>query len=162
YDMIRQVRNTLPESPIVYTLHEYLPICHRQGQMVRRVNDEELCDQESPQRCHQCFPDISPQAFYLRKRFIQSHLSVVDLFLAPSRFLRDRYIAWGIPEEKIRFEEYGRQPLAPISLTPRSPPAAGGERGVRGERVEESVRNRFGYFGQLTPFKGDHLEVGAM
>src|SRR6266446_3972295 len=83
YDMIREVRNTLPDVPIIYTLHEYLPICHRQGQMVRTVNNEEICDRESPQRCHECFPDVSPQTFFMRKRFIQSHLSLVDLFLAP-------------------------------------------------------------------------------
>src|ERR1043165_6018291 len=27
FDLIRQVRTTLPDIPIVYTLHEYLPIC---------------------------------------------------------------------------------------------------------------------------------------
>ena len=35
YDLIRQTRNILPGAAIVYTLHEFLPICHRQGQMVR-------------------------------------------------------------------------------------------------------------------------------
>src|SRR5262245_1745912 len=29
YDLVRQVRTTLPDAAIVYTLHEYLPICHR-------------------------------------------------------------------------------------------------------------------------------------
>src|SRR5437899_3975349 len=32
YDMIREVRNTLPSCGIVYTLQEFLPICHRNGQ----------------------------------------------------------------------------------------------------------------------------------
>ena len=52
---------------------------------------------ESPRRCNQCFPDITPATFYMRKRFIQSHLRVVDVFLAPSEFLLQRYIEWGIP-----------------------------------------------------------------
>jgi glycosyltransferase involved in cell wall biosynthesis len=145
YDMIRQVKNTLSDVPILYTLHEYLPICHRQGQMVRTVNNGELCDRESPQRCHECFPDVSPQAFFMRKRFIQSHFSLVDLFLAPSHFLRERYVAWGIPEHKVLFEEYGRRPVT----SPRS-------------GNEELPRNRFGYFGQITPFKGAHLLLSAM
>jgi glycosyltransferase involved in cell wall biosynthesis len=145
YDMIRQVRNTLGDVPIVYTLHEYLPICHRHGQMVRTVNNEELCDNESPQRCHECFPDVSAQMFFMRKRFIQSHLSLVDLFIAPSHFLRERYIAWGIPGEKIRFEDYGRQPAAPLA-----------------DSNEERPRDRFGYFGQLTPYKGPHVLLSAM
>ena len=31
YDAIREVRRTLPGVPIIYTLHEYLPICHNKG-----------------------------------------------------------------------------------------------------------------------------------
>ena len=71
------------DAPIVYTLHEFMPICHRQGQMLR-VPDDEPCTEESPRRCHECFPEISPQTFFLRKRFVQSHLALVDLFIAPS------------------------------------------------------------------------------
>jgi glycosyltransferase involved in cell wall biosynthesis len=144
YDLLQEVRNTLPYAPIVYTLHEYLPICHRQGQMVRGPNND-LCLEESPRRCHECFPDVSPQDFFLRKRFIQSHLSLVDLFLAPSRFLLERYADWGVPLAKLRFEEYGRLP---------SPPALTSE--------EDRPRNRFGYFGQLVPFKGVHVLLRAM
>ena len=59
------------DVPIVYTLHEFLPICHRNGQMVRTTT-EKPCSEESPRRCHECFPEISPQAFFMRKRFIQS------------------------------------------------------------------------------------------
>jgi len=62
-----------------YTLHEYLPICHRNGQMVR-TQANELCSEASPQRCHACFPDIPEQSFFLRKRFIASHLARVDQF----------------------------------------------------------------------------------
>jgi len=145
YDVIRQVRNSLGDVPIIYTLHEYLPICHRQGQMVRTVNDEELCTRETPQRCHECFPHVSPQVFFMRKRFIQSHLSLVDEFLAPSHFLRGRFIEWGIPEDKIRVEEYGRQPVTPLSPSTKPRP-----------------RNRFGFFGQLNPYKGIDLLLKAM
>src|SRR4051794_34103353 len=35
YDLISTARRVLPRTPIVYTLHEYLPICHRQGQLLR-------------------------------------------------------------------------------------------------------------------------------
>ena len=109
YDLIRQVKTTLPDARILYTLHEYLPICHHNGQMLR-TNNYELCREESPTRCHECFPGISPQAFFLRKRFIQSHFALVDRFLAPSQFLLERFVEWGIPRDKILFEEYGRHP----------------------------------------------------
>lgn len=144
YDLIRQTRNTLPTVPIVYTLQEFLPICHRNGQMVRTVN-EELCHESSPRRCHECFPEMSPQAFFMRKRFIQSHLAVVDLFLVPSRFLLERYVQWGISPQKIRYEEYGRRPVQRIE-------------GQDGERP----RSRLGFFGQLTAFKGADVLLQAM
>jgi glycosyltransferase involved in cell wall biosynthesis len=144
YDLIREVRNTLPDAAILYTLHEFLPICHRRGQMVRTGNDE-LCTEESPRRCHECFPDVSKQSFFMRKRFIQSHFSLVDKFLAPSRFLMERYIDWGIPPEKIVFEDYGRLPVLQTVEQP-------------GERL----RNRLGFFGQFTPFKGVHVLLEAM
>ena len=52
-------------------------------------------------RCHQCFPDFSPEFFSLRKMWIKHHLDMVDVFVAPSQFLRQRYIEWGIPSHKI-------------------------------------------------------------
>src|SRR5438094_1383992 len=70
YDLVRVARNTLPGVPIVYSFHEYLPICQRDGQMVR-TNDDELCMEESPRRCNECFPEMTPQMFYMRKRFVQ-------------------------------------------------------------------------------------------
>ncbi len=42
----------------------------------------------------------APQTFYMRKRFIQSHLSLVDHFMAPSDYVRERYVDWGIPAEQ--------------------------------------------------------------
>jgi glycosyltransferase involved in cell wall biosynthesis len=144
YDMIREVRNTLPSVPIVYTLHEYLPICHRNGQMVREGNNE-LCHAASPARCHGCFPNIPPENFFLRERFVKAQFELVDLFIAPSHFLRQRYIEWGIPEEKIRFEDYGRTAVEPIPDPPAGRP-----------------RNRLGFFGQFTRFKGVDVLLEAM
>src|SRR6202035_1225094 len=73
YDMLRMTRRVLPHAPIVYTLHEFMPICHQNGKMIRssavRTMKGELCDHASPQRCHECFPRISAQSFLLRERF---------------------------------------------------------------------------------------------
>lgn len=143
YDLVTQVRRSLPDTPILYTLHEFLPICHRNGQMVRTFNGERCMD-ASPRRCQECFPEIPARDFFMRRRFIQSHLEHVDLFLAPSRFLRDRYIDWGIDPARIRFEEYGRRPAQPAP--------AGAER----------ERTRIGFFGQLNPFKGVTVLLEAM
>lgn len=156
-DILREVRNSLPDSPIVYTLHEYLPICHRNGQMLRTV-DEKPCLAATPRRCHECFPEISPQAFFARRRFLRSHLEVVDLFLAPSHFLLERYAEWGIPREKLRYEEYGRRVAPGVDAS-----ADGSREESAGLREEPGrPRDRLGFFGQLTHFKGVNVLLQAM
>jgi glycosyltransferase involved in cell wall biosynthesis len=146
YDILTTTRRVLPRAPIVYTLHEYLPICLREGQMIRTERKgNELCTHASPRRCSECYPDISSQHFFMRERFIKSHLANVDLFLSPSQFLRGRYIDWGIPSDRIRFEELGRRPTTPLP-----------------GRDEDRPRTRLAFFGQLTPFKGAETLLMAM
>jgi glycosyltransferase involved in cell wall biosynthesis len=144
YDLIRAVHQAAPNAGIVYTLHEYLPICHRDGQLVRTVDDKP-CMEASPQRCHECFPHIAPQTFFLRKRFIQSQMAMVDMFIAPSKFLRDRYVDWGLDPAKMRVEEYGRLPVS-----------------RRAERPSRRFPDRFAFLGQLSKYKGVDLAVRAM
>ena len=144
YDMVRIARNTLPHAPILYMLHDYLAICHNHGHMVRTMANE-LCEQESPRRCHECFPDILPQTFYMRKRLIQSHLSQVDCFIAPSEYVRTRYAEWGVPAERIRVVPYAK-PAAARAPEPR----------------RDGPRNRFAFFGQFTPYKGADVLLQAM
>jgi len=142
--MLRELRRTLGEEvPILYTLHEFLPICHRNGQLVRTTT-EKPCREESPRRCHECFPEVSPQAFFMRKRFIQSQMSVVDRFIAPSSFLRDRFVDWGLPPEKVVTEEYGRLPVTAAATRDRR------------------KRNRLVFIGQLSYFKGVNVLLKAM
>ncbi len=144
YDWLRVTRNTLPDVPIVYMLHEYLAICNHDGQMIR-TRTGELCREQSPRRCHECFPHVSPQTFFLRTRFIQSHLSLVDVFIAPSEYVRDRYVEWGIPAEKIQVEPCG---VPAIERPPEPDPAR--------------ARNRFAFFGQFTLHKGTDVLLKAM
>jgi glycosyltransferase involved in cell wall biosynthesis len=145
YDVLRELRNSLPKVAIVYTLHEFMPICHRQGQMLKVVGDQPCLD-PSPRHCTECFPELTQQTFFMRKQFIQSQLSVVDRFIAPSAFLGQRYIDWGIPEEKIVVEEYGRMPPGGAATATGSGP----------------FRDRFGFFGQLTPYKGLQVMLDAV
>ena len=143
YDFLRVTKNVLPDAPIVYTLHEYLAICHHDGQLIR-TRTNEICREQSPRRCHECFPHIAPQAFFLRERFIKSHLNLVDVFIAPSDYVRDRYVDWGIPAEKIQVE--------PVALPPVDRP--------RDE--PRTKRNRFVFSGQFTPYKGTDVLLKAM
>jgi glycosyltransferase involved in cell wall biosynthesis len=150
YDIVRVTRNVLPRVPIVYSLHEYLPICFRDGQMVR-VQDGAVCREETPRRCHECFPAITPQQFFLRKRFIQSHFSLVDRFIAPSEYVKDRYVQWGLDPGRIDVEPQG---VIPPQITADTME----QRHAR----PRSLRNRFGYFGQLNPYKGADTLLAAI
>ena len=123
------------------TLHEYVAICFNQGQMVKPGSNR-LCFRESPDDCNRCFPQHSIENFWLRKHRYQSFFRHVDQFVAPSEFLRQRYIDWGIAPERIVTIKNGQ--ASGDMLPPR--PLAEGE-----------TRNRFAFFGQVTPFKGVNL-----
>jgi len=106
-ELFSEVRRTLPGARILLTLHEFWAMCHREGLMVR-ASDDRLCEESNPRQCHQCFPQYTPEDFLLRKGFIQSHLAAVDHFIAPSEFLRQRYIGWGVAPSKISHIENGQ------------------------------------------------------
>jgi glycosyltransferase involved in cell wall biosynthesis/GT2 family glycosyltransferase len=130
------LKRAVPSCKILLTLHEYLAICHHYGQMVT-TDHHTLCHQSSAARCHKCFPDFSPADFFLRKLYIERFFALIDHFIAPSDFLAERYIAWGIPREKITVLEN----LLPATPTPpASPPPP------------EPLR--LGFFGQISKLKG--------
>lgn len=139
-EMIRVVRNVLPRARIILTLHEYLGICNNNGQMIK--TNGQLCSRATPAECHLCMPGRSQPDFFLRELYIKSFFGLVDAFVSPSEFLKQRYVAWGLAAERIHVIENG---LPEVEAAPVRP-LANGER-----------RNRFAYFGQITPFKG--LEV---
>ncbi len=147
-DLIRQIKNSLPGTPIVYTLHELLPICNAHGFMLR-TDGKELCREASPTRCHECFQDIPAQHFFLRERFIKSQFRHVDLFLAPSHFLVQRYREWGIPADKIRCQENGR--ILPDSGN-----------GASDGGADDPPTGNIAFFGQLMPHKGLLVLLEAM
>jgi len=136
-DLITLTRRVLPEARIVFTLHEYLTICMADGQMVRRT-DNSICDRATPIRCHQCFPEISPEYFFMREMWVKRHLEAVDLFTTPSRFMIDIFVKWG---------------LDPARLTHVTNGQGDGKIRKPRERLREE-RNRFGFFGQMVDNKG--------
>ncbi len=138
-----------PTCKIILTLHEYWAICANAGQMVRANGD--LCDQASLYHCNACLPDRPPSLFFMREQFIKSFLAVVDCFIGPSRFLLNRYQAWGLSPEQLKFIANGiavthnRSSSLPSSAAALSPPA----------------HNRFGFFGQMTRTKGVEVLLKA-
>lgn len=166
------IKRASPATRIVLSLHEYLAICHNNGQMVK-TGSRRLCAQATPADCAQCFPQFAARDFFLRARYIQIFLDDVDLFLSPSRFLAARYVAWGVPEAKIMVLENmpprdegaadtrGIAPFAADLLLGLSLPAGESARRAGKPVAGLARRLRFGFFGQLSPMKGLPLLIEA-
>ncbi|WP_148219495.1 glycosyltransferase family 4 protein [Azospirillum sp. B510] len=149
-EMLFLIRRVCPEARIVYTLHDYYPICANDGQMVTPPRGEEgraLCAKASPDACHRCFPDRPADQFLLREKHIKAMFGLVDRFLAPSRFLRDRYVAWGLDPDRIEVMGNSRPAVEPAPARGLAPGAA---------------RDAFAYFGNLNPFKGVTVALDAV
>ena len=146
-DFFTITRKTLPTAKIIFTLHEFLTICAADGQMLRR-SDHSLCDHASPVRCHQCFPSVPPEQFFIRKIWMSRHLDVVDLFTTPSRFMIEHFVSWVIDRKKIRHVTNGQKNYeSTASSTPQT---------------KNALRNRFGFFGQLVDNKGVSVILEAV
>jgi glycosyltransferase involved in cell wall biosynthesis len=136
-EFIALVRRVLPNARIVMTLHDYYAICAHDGLMMR-TKGRERCDRANPGRCNTCFPTIPADRFLLRERFLKTLFTQVDRFIAPSRFIKDRFVAWGLSADVIEVLPNGR----PIAEPAPHRPSVDGRRPV------------FGYFGNLNPWKG--------
>jgi glycosyltransferase involved in cell wall biosynthesis len=152
-EMVREVRRYGAEIPVIMTLHDYLGICHAQGQM--RKTSGMLCERATPLDCHCCFPERSPQDFFLRELFVKSFFSLVDRFVCPSAFLRDRYAAWGLPAERLLVLENGHKRL-PARAEEARPEAADGA------APDAPARARFAVLGQLSELKGTLVLLDAV
>jgi glycosyltransferase involved in cell wall biosynthesis len=136
-DLLTLTRRVLPDVRLVLTFHEFMSICDADGHMLRKF-DRTLCTRASPVRCHQCFPDRGPEHFFMREMWFKRHLSAVDAFTVPSRFMIERYASWGLDPARITHVTNGQPDYSNghIALSPRA------------------KRNRFGFFGQLVDNKG--------
>ena len=118
-ELIAFARTILPNAKIVLTLHEFIPICANRGSMIK-TKTRDLCFGASSLKCCSCFPDRTPEAFFLRTQFFKANLAHVDRFIAPSRFLQNRYVEWGLEADRFLQMDNGR-PLWPKSTRPPHP-----------------------------------------
>ena len=136
------VRRVLPEARLVMTLHDYYAICANDGVMMRRPG--EPCEGFRPGGLCACLDDMPPDRMRLRDRHIRTNLAAIDRFTSPSAFLRDAYVNWGLPPDRIALVPNGRP-----ATTPARPAAPDG------------LPRVFGYFGNLTPWKGIEVLLRA-
>ena len=145
------------EIPIIYTLHDFWVMCPRgQFMQMQPENSNELwvsCDGQEDRKCaERCYAryfsgaveeqesDIAYWADWVKRRMqhMREMTELVDLFLAPSEYIRDRHIdAFGLPESKLAYIDYGFD-LSRLANRCRT----------QGEAFT------FGYIGTHTPAKG--------
>jgi glycosyltransferase involved in cell wall biosynthesis len=144
-ELITLTRKVLPHARIVFTFHEFMTICAADGHMVRK-HDKSLCTHASPVRCHQCFPELPPEQFFVREKWMKKHMEPVDVFTTPSQFMIKHYTDWGIDQKRI-FQVGNVQRNRGSSAVAAEPRAR---------------RNRFGFFGQMVDMKGIHVILRAV
>lgn len=143
------VKKLLPQTKVMLTFHEYLAICANNGQLFTKTN--EICTGYAPERCSaKCFPHIKPATFFMREIAVKSALSFVDEFIAPSKFLADQYVSWGIPTSRIWIIE---NPLMGTSLTTRR---------SNNDNQNYIKELNIGFFGQINFYKGLDIIVRAV
>ncbi|HHI81013.1 MAG TPA: glycosyltransferase [Planctomycetes bacterium] len=89
----------------------------------------------------------TPAAFRLRERVVRESLELVDQFYAPSPGVRDKYIEFGIPPEKILFKPYQLDPDRYSDYVPTS---------------SKDGRIRVAFIGQIAPHKGPQILIEAL
>lgn len=149
--------------PIVYMLHDYWLMCPRGQFLTRSIgrdDDFQLCARQEDGKCaRDCYAvyfsgtdsqgiDEAAWADWVRRRMetTRSFVEKVDLFIAPSQYLRNRFIRdFGIPQDKIIYLDYGfpvhylHPPVTPIHNKPFV----------------------FGYIGTHIPAKGVNMLIDA-
>jgi len=135
-EIVPVLRRLAPGCRIVMTLHDYQPICANDGLMLT-LREGARCAGAAPDACRRCFPEQGAARHALRRAHLVAVLRGVDLFLAPSAFLRDRYLAWGIEPARIR-------------VMPNAVPVAR----AAADEPRRGPRNRFAFFGTIARHKG--------
>lgn len=150
--------------PIVFTLHDYWLMCPR-GQFMQMFPEDPAnvwaaCDGQHDETCaRRCYAryfsgapseeakDVAAWTDWVSRRMahVREMVEHVDLFLAPARYLLDRFQRdFPLPATKLRYLDYG---FDRERLVGRSRPA--------GEPFT------FGYIGTHTPAKGIHHLLAA-
>lgn len=150
--------------PIVYTLHDFWLMCPR-GQFLTRsighTDNFQLCEKQNDKKCAtDCYKvyfsgikenenlEVENWSNWIHQRMIETKAIVnkVNLFIAPSNYLRDRFInEFNVPADKIVYLDYGF-PIEYLTQT---------------EKKKEIANFTFGYIGTHIPAKGINQLIEA-
>jgi glycosyltransferase involved in cell wall biosynthesis/MoaA/NifB/PqqE/SkfB family radical SAM enzyme len=145
--------------PIVFTLHDYWLMCPR-GQFMQMHPEDPAnlwaaCDGQEDEKCaHRCYAryfsgdpneeglDAAHWQGWVARRMkhVRDMCNLVDTFIAPAKYLQNRFIEdFGLPEEKLVYLDYG------FDLDR-----------LKGRKRDTGEPFTFGYIGTHIPAKGIH------
>jgi glycosyltransferase involved in cell wall biosynthesis len=150
--------------PIVFTLHDFWLMCPR-GQFLQRnfgnQDHLQLCNGQEDRKCAtSCYNayftgkdefnenDVNYWTAWIHQRMLETKkmADLIDVFIAPSLYLKNRFVnEFNIPEKKIIYLDYG---FPTLYLTPS----------IKSKKSKELV---FGYIGTHIPSKGINLIIEA-
>ncbi|GAB4344253.1 MAG: glycosyltransferase family 4 protein [Flammeovirgaceae bacterium] len=150
--------------PILFTLHDFWLMCPRGQFLTRSIgkqNNFQLCEKQEDKKCAMdCYKvyfsgieaneqtEINYWSRWIHQRMLEtkSFVSKVDLFVAPSHYLRNRFIKdFNIAESKIIYLDYGF-PLEYLTPT---------------VKAQDNSVFTLGYIGTHIPAKGVNLLIEA-
>ncbi|MCB9681860.1 MAG: glycosyltransferase [Alphaproteobacteria bacterium] len=150
--------------PIVFTLHDYWLMCPR-GQFMQMFPEDPsdlwaACDGQDDRKCaERCYAryfsgdpadhdhDVATWADWVHRRMahVREMTNLVDVFVAPARYLRDRFVRdFGLAADRVRYLDYG---FDRARLT--------------GRQRADGEPFTFGYIGTHIPAKGIHHLLAA-
>lgn len=145
-ETIAVLRRLAPRrAKIVLTLHDYFAICPREGQLL--TTEGRLCPGPSLDACRRCLPNRSGTDLMLRQISLRDACNSIDALLAPSQFLKERFVAAGWDARRIS--------VLPNAVPTHSPPVAHRPLAPGGRR------DRFAFFGHINRFKGSLVALDA-
>ncbi|HYZ33110.1 MAG TPA: glycosyltransferase family 4 protein [Crenalkalicoccus sp.] len=146
-EAIDMLRRAAPRGArLLATLHDYFALCPREGQLL--ATDGTRCATgPSVHACRRCFPARPGTDFALRELAVRDAFRTFDTLIAPSRFLRDRFVAAGWDPARIVVLPNGVPAATPA---PHRALPAGSTR-----------RDRFAVFGNVNRWKGTLVALGA-
>jgi glycosyltransferase involved in cell wall biosynthesis len=150
--------------PIIYTLHDYWLMCPRGQFMQMHPQDSHdlwaVCDGQENRKCaERCYAryfsgdeteaehDIAHWENWVARRMahVREMTDLVEVFIAPSRYLHDRYRDdFGLPAHKLHYLDYGFDLMR-----------------LRGRQRIPGEAFTFGYIGTHIPAKGIHHLIDA-
>jgi len=150
--------------PIVFTLHDFWLMCPRGQFLTRSIGKEnnfQMCDRQQDHKCAtDCYKvyfsgreeneaqDLEHWSTWTHQRMLETKaiINKVDLFIAPSNYLRNRFLnEFSVPENKIIYLDYGF-PTDYLTQT---------------EKSKDNTNFTFGYIGTLIPAKGVNQLIEA-